>query len=416
MTSVVFYFQVHQPYRLERFTTFDVGKGRRFWDDELNRAVMERVAERCYVPMNQVLLDAIERTSGAFRCSFSISGTALQQMEDWAPEALESFQRLAATGAVEILGETSMHSLAALVDVREFRAQARSHAARIEELFGKRPTTFRNTELITDEIIARSVEGLGYRTLLAEGADKLLAGRSPQFVWRPRGCEHLRLLLRSYVPSDDIAYRFSNKGWDAYPLMADAFARGLDELQEGSDFVGLFMDYETFGEHQWEETGIFDFMAALPEQILANPRFDFATPGELADEAEPVGELSYPRAFSWADEERDLSAWLGNPMQRAAHEALYALAPAVRDSGRADLLLDWRRLTTSDHVYYMATKQHSDAEVHEYFSPYDTPHDAFILFMNVLDDVRARLDAPTAAPIPDPASTPRVDAPAQEKR
>jgi len=401
VTSVVFYFQVHQPYRLERFTTFDVGRGRCFWDDDLNRAVMERVAERCYVPMNQVLLDAIERTAGRFRCSFSISGTALEQMEAWAPAALESFQALAATGAVEILGETSMHSLAALADPDEFAAQVTAQADRVEALFGRRPTTFRDTELITDETIARHVERLGFRTLLAEGADGLLAGRSPQVAWRPRGCEALRLLLRSYVLSDDVAYRFSNRQWEAYPLLAETFAGWLDEVPESSDFVGLFMDYETFGEHQWVDTGIFEFMAALPERVLENPRLDFATPGELAAATTPVGELPFPRAYSWADEERDLSAWLGNPMQRAAHDALYALGPTVKASGSPALLADWRRLTTSDHVYYMATKEHSDAEVHEYFSPYDTPHDAFILFMNVLDDLRSRVEVLAAGPTPE---------------
>ncbi len=412
MTSVVFYFQVHQPYRLERFTTFDVGRGLHYWDDALNRAVMERVAERCYLPMNRLLLDAIERTGGGFRCSFSISGTALEQMEAWAPEALESFQRLAATGAVEFLGETAMHSLSALVDPEEFSEQVESHGRRIEELFGRAPTTFRDTELITDESIARQVEGLGYDTLLAEGADELLAGRDEHFVWRPRGSEKLSLLLRDYVRSDDIAYRFSNRAWEAYPLMADTFAGWLDEVPENRDCIGLFMDYETFGEHQWVETGIFEFMAALPELVLANPRLDFATPGELASVTEPVGELPFPRAYSWADERRDLSAWLGNPMQRAAHRALYELAEGVRSAGDPALLVDWRRLTTSDHVYYMATQQHSDAEVHEYFSPYDSPHDAFILFMNVLDDLRARIDAHrstdrTTAPQPDPS--PRED-------
>jgi alpha-amylase len=408
LTSIVFYFQVHQPYRLERFTTFDVGRGRRFWDDELNRAVMERVAERCYLPMNRVLEQAIEDTDGGFRCAFSISGTALDQMEAWAPEALASFQRLASTGAVEFLAETSMHSLSALGGPEEFSAQVRSHAVRIEELFGRRPTSFRNTELITDETIARCVERLGFDVLLAEGADTLLDGRCPQSVWRPRGCNRLKLLLRSYSLSDDIAYRFSNREWPAYPLMAETFAAWLDELPLDADFVGLFMDYETFGEHQWVDTGILDFMAALPERVLDNPRLDFATPGELAAVRDPVGSLPFPRAYSWADEHRDLSAWLGNPMQRAAHKALYGLGPAIRASRKPDLLEDWRRLTTSDHVYYMATKQHSDAEVHEYFSPYESPHDAFILFMNVLDDLRARLAA--ASPTSD------NPAPLQEKQ
>ncbi len=394
MTSIVFYFQVHQPYRLARREEVERGTGApRYWDEKLNRAVLERVVERCYLPMNAVLAQAIDATEGRFRCSFSISGTALDQFEAWAPEALESFRALAATGAVEILAETSMHSLASLADLAEFERQVGAHAARVEELFGRRPTGYRNTELIIDEGIAAAVEAAGYEVMLAEGADTLLFGRSPHQVWRPASCERLGLLLRDYVLSDDIAYRFSNRDWPGYPLFAETFAEHLDEVPPFTPFIGLFMDYETFGEHQWADTGIFDFMRALPWRVLDNPNLDFATPSELAA-AFPVREpLTIPRPFSWADEERDLSAWLGNPMQRAAHGAIHALGPAVRASGDPELLADWLRLTTSDHVYYMATKEHSDAEVHEYFSPYDSPHEAFITVMNVLDDLRARVDA-----------------------
>lgn len=408
MTSVVFYFQVHQPYRLTHTAFSGIGAAdddpapfARF-DDAENERIVRRVAERCYLPMNQVLLDAIEKTDGQFACSFSLSGTVLQQLEDWAPEALASFVELADTGRVEFLCETSHHSLSALIDETEFRAQASAHRDRIETLFGTRPTTFRNTELIFDNRIALILEEMGFEQLLGEGADHLLQWRSPSYAYRSRGCDRLKLLLRSYVYSDDIAFRFSNREWGGYPLMADTFAGWLDEVPQEAPYIGLFMDYETFGEHQAADTGVLDFMACLPDYILENPRLDFSTPAEVAARIEPVGELDVQRPVSWADEERDLSAWLGNPMQREAHRALYELGPRVRraaelDPGAAGLLAEWRRLTTSDHVYYMATKHHSDAEVHEYFSPYAGPYDAFIIFMNVLDDLSVRVDRATVS-------------------
>lgn len=395
MTSIVFYFQVHQPYRLRRYTLFDVGESEDYFDDAENERIVRRVAERCYLPMNRLLLKAIDATGGAFACSFSLSGTVLQQLEDWAPEALQSFVDLAETGRVEFLCETSHHSLCALVDPEEFRTQAESQRERIETLFGRRPVTFRNTELIFDNRIAKTLEELDFRQLLGEGADHLLQWRLPNYLYRARGTSRLSLLLRSYVYSDDIAFRFSNREWAGYPLMADTFAGWLEEVPEAAPFIGLFMDYETFGEHQAADTGILDFMQHLPGYILENGRFDFATPSAVAGAAEPVGELDVARPVSWADEERDLSAWLGNPMQREAHRALYDLAPGVREAavaGHTELLDRWRKLTTSDHVYYMATKGHTDAEVHEYFSPYESPYDAFMIFMNVLEDLALRVD------------------------
>ena len=317
----------------------------------------------------------------------------LRQLERWAPDALESFVDLAATGRVEFLCETSHHSLAAVASEDEFRDQVQNQRDAIERHFGTAPVTVRNTELIFDNRIAKILEDMGFRYLLAEGADQLLGWRSPNFLYRARGCERLKLLLRSYVYSDDIAFRFSNREWAGYPLMADTFAGWLDEVPLQAPLIGLFMDYETFGEHQDASTGILDFMEFLPGFVLENPRLDFKTPAELGASAESVGELDVNRHVSWADAERDLSAWLGNPMQRAAHEALYALRPAVLQAareGRGELLTRWRDLTTSDHVYYMATKHHSDAEVHEYFSPYESPYDAFITFMNVLDDLEQR--------------------------
>jgi alpha-amylase len=392
-TALVPYFQVHQPFRLRRYTFFDIGVDSRWFDDAENERIVRRVAERCYVPANAMLLRAIEESEGRFRCAFSISGTALEQMEAFAPQALEGFLRLSKTGCVEILGETSHHSLAFATDEKEMRAQIVAHADRIERLFGRRPTTFRNTELVIDEHVARVVEDLGFSALLGEGADGLLGWRSPARVYGVEGCESLRLLLRHYRLSDDIAFRFSNRSWASWPLTAEKFAASVHALPADDQVVGLFMDYETFGEHQWRETGIFDFMAAMPAAVLARPGFSFETPAEAVATRRPVARLAIPHPVSWADEARDLSAWLGNPMQRAANLALYGLLPSVRRSGRADLLAGWRRLSTSDHLYYMCTKRASDGDVHEHFSPYATPHDAFIAFMNVLDDLERRAAA-----------------------
>ncbi len=414
MTDVTVYFQVHQPFRLRRYTFFDIGTSEAYFDDSENERIVRRVAERCYLPMNALVRKLIDQHEGAFRVSYSISGTALSQMERWVPEALESFQQLAATGCVEILGETSHHSLCALTDLDEFRAQVEAQAARVETLFGRRPTTFRNTELVIDKRIAKTAEDLGFQALLGEGADHLLGWRSAHHVYKPEGCDHIRLLLRDYVRSDDIAFRFSNRTWEEWPLSAERFAKWVHEAKPEDACVNLFMDYETFGEHQWEETGIFRFFEGMPAAILRDDRFRFRTPGEVAAEREPVSVLSIPRPVSWADAERDVTAWLGNPMQRAANEALYAVLPHVRAlaaAGDTAPQETWRMLSTSDHLYYMCTKWFSDGDVHKYFSPYATPHDAFIAFMNVVDDFGRRAKraagsiAPANAALPTPEAT-----------
>jgi alpha-amylase len=427
MTAVTFYFQVHQPFRLRRYTFFDIGAHDNYFDDVENERILKRVAQKCYLPMNELLLRLIGRMGERFRCAFSVSGTALEQMQAWSPETLESFRRLAATGCVEFLCETSHHSLSFLADapakeptqengepeapgaMGEFEAQVLDQAARVERLFGQRPTTFRNTELVVDNRVARRAEELGFRALLGEGADHLLGWRSAHRIYRPESCEKIKLLLRSYRLSDDIAFRFSNRGWSEWPLRAERFADWLHKLPREDVFVGLFMDYETFGEHQWDETGIFQFMEHLPEHVLKHPRFSFQTPGEVAQHRDAVARLDIPYPVSWADAERDLTAWLGNPMQRAAHDALYALAPAAREAaalGHPHLYENWRKLSTSDHVYYMCTKWFSDGDVHKYFSPYASPHDAFITFMNVLDDLARRIHGALAQSAKATAGTP----------
>lgn len=390
MRSVVMVFQVHQPFRLRRYTFFDIGHSSEYFDDTENARILRRVADKCYRPMNELVLRLVEGSDGRFRCAYSITGTALDQLTAWAPDVVDSFRALAATGAVEFLAETSHHSLAYFGDVDEFDAQVRAHAARIEQLFGRRPTTFRNTELIVSNHIARRAEELGFRGILGEGADQLLGWRSAYRVYRPEACERIKILLRAYRLSDDIAFRFSNRSWSEWPLTAERFASWIHGLPEKDKVVGLFMDYETFGEHQWAETGIFEFMEHLPDAILAVPGHCFQTPTEVIDNTDPVARLDIPHPVSWADTERDLTAWLGNPMQQAVHRELYRLGRQIRACGDAELLATWRKLTTSDHLYYMCTKWFADGDVHKYFNPYNTPHDAFIAMMNVLEDLGRR--------------------------
>ncbi len=409
MSAICFYFQVHQPYRLRHYTFFDIGQSPFYEDEDANCGILLKVARKCYLPMNALLLKLIKRHEGRFKISFSISGTALDQFEAYAPEVIQSYRELMATGCVEILSETYTHSLSFLYSPEEFRAQVRQHDDRIEELFGVRPVVFRNTELIYNNALARTVEDMGYKAILAEGADHVLGWRSPNFLYRPAGCDKLKLLLKNYSLSDDIAFRFSNHQWPEFPLTADKFTNWAQAAVASGNIINLFMDYETFGEHQWETTGIFQFMEALPDYILRLPGFGFVTPSEAADRYEPVADLDVHNFMSWADAERDLTAWLGNDMQHDAIEAVYRLEPKIRQLNNPGMLRTWQRLQTSDHFYYMCTKWFADGDVHSYFNPYGTPYDAYINYMNVLADFSMRLDAalesarPAAAPAPEAA-------------
>ena len=426
MSAICFYFQVHQPYRLRHYTFFDIGQSPFYEDEDANCGILLKVARKCYLPMNALLLKLIKRHEGRFKVSFSISGTALDQFEAYAPEVIQSYRELMATGCVEMLSETYTHSLSFLYSPEEFRAQVRQHDDRIEELFGVRPVVFRNTELIYNNALARTVEDMGYKAILAEGADHVLGWRSPNFLYRPAGCDKLKLLLKNYSLSDDIAFRFSNHQWPEFPLTADKFTNWAQAAVASGNIINLFMDYETFGEHQWETTGIFQFMEALPDYILRLPGFGFVTPSEAADRYDPVADLDVHNFMSWADAERDLTAWLGNDMQHDAIEAVYRLEPKIRQLNNPGMLRTWQRLQTSDHFYYMCTKWFADGDVHSYFNPYGTPYDAYINYMNVLADFSLRLDAalgstqPAAAapaPSPAPAAAPAPEAaPAEPKR
>jgi len=389
MASVCFYFQVHQPFRLRRFSIFD--RGADYFDNPVNQELLRKVAAKCYLPTNAVLLELVERHAGRFKVAFSLSGLVIEQFQRFVPEVLDSFRRLAETGAVEFLAETYYHSLAFLYSREEFVAQVGLHRQLIQRLFGQTPTVLRNTELIYNNELGKVAAELGYRAVLCEGADHLLGFRSPTFLYTPPGVPRVKLLLKNYRLSDDIAVRFSNRNWPEYPLTAEKFARWVQQVNGNGYVVNLFLDYETFGEHQWVETGIFDFLRRLPEAVFKLLDDDFKTPGECAAAYETSGEYDVPHMISWADTERDLSAWLGNAMQSNALHELYRLEPRVKERGDEALLHDWRRLQTSDHFYYMCTKHFADGDVHKYFNPYDSPYDAFINFMNVLDNLRGRL-------------------------
>ncbi len=392
MRSICFYFQVHQPLRLRTYRFFDIGGYHNYYDDYQNRFILRRVADKCYLPMNNLLLDLIKEYGSAFKVSFSISGIALDQFEMYTPDVLRSFQKLADTGNVEFLAETYSHSLASLKSKKEFFAQVNAHRERIEQLFGQTPTTFRNTELIYSDEIGAMVAELGFKTQLSEGAKHVLGWKSPNFIYCNAINPKLKVLLKNFQLSDDIAFRFSDRGWLEWPLTTEKYVSWLNKLERKQETINLFMDYETFGEHQWPETGIFEFMRSLPGRILSHSKFTFNTPSELSENLQPVSAIHVQYPISWADEERDLTAWIGNELQDDAFDNLYALEEMVGRCDDPEIKKDWRYLQSSDHFYYMCTKWFSDGDVHRYFNPYGSPYEAYINFMNVIADFRMRVE------------------------
>ena len=385
--SLCLYFQVHQPDRLRLYRFFDIGNDSQYFDEFANRTILKRIAQRCYLPMNELLYELIQKHGKNFKVAFSISGSALEQFEQYAPEVLESFKKLASTKCVEFLAETYSHSLASLKSAKEFKNQVKEHAAAIKKHFGVKPKTFRNTELIYSDTIGEAVAEMGYTTMLTEGAKHILGWKSPNFLYTNAINPKLKLLLKNFNLSDDIAFRFAGNN-----MNSDQYAAWLAESAANDDIINLFMDYETFGEHQNASTGIFEFMRALPDAVLANTQLKFVTPSEAAAKHQPVAPLHVPYAISWADEERDTSAWLGNELQNEAFEKLYSLEKGVLAAKDEELLADFRKLQESDHFYYMCTKFFSDGAVHKYFNPYDTPYEAFINYMNVLSDFALRVE------------------------
>jgi alpha-amylase len=389
MASVCFYFQVHQPQRLRHYTVFDHDTN--YFDDHKNAEVCRKVANKCYLPSNRLMLELIEKYKGRFKISYSITGVLLEQLELYAPEVMTTFKQLAATGCVEFLAETYYHSLSLLYSRDEFIEQIKAHKQTIRRLFGQTPRVFRNTELIYNNSLPAIIDQIGgFDAIITEGADHILGYRNANFVYRPTNSTRLKLLLKNYRLSDDIAFRFSDRHWSEWPLRADKFAGWINQINGNGYVCNLFMDYETFGEHQWQDTGIFDFLRRLPEEILRHPDNNFKTPSEVIKAYSAVDTIDVPHTISWADIERDLSAWRGNPMQENALTELYRLEDKVKQTGDCDIIADWRMLQTSDHFYYMCTKYFADGDVHKYFNHYDSPYDAYINFMNVLDNLDCR--------------------------
>lgn len=394
--GIVLYLHVHQPWRVRKYSIFDTAEQHDYFDesnpdtDRNNERVLRKVADKSYRPMN-ALLEKLLKANPEFKVSLSITGTFIEQAEKWAPDVLDSFRRLVDTGQVEIVSETYYHSLAFFYSLPEFERQVRIHRDKIRELFGIETSVFRNTELAYNDSLAKWADEYGFKGILAEGWDPVLEWRSPNHVYRPAGTQNISLLMKNYRLSDDLAFRFSNQAWEQWPLTADTYSEWTNASISDSPLVNLFMDYETFGEHQWADTGIFDFFESFVGKWLQNPENTFYTASEAIDTFPPVGEISMPHTVTWADTERDLTAWLGNGMQQEALRHLYALEDDVLRSEDLGLIADWRKLQTSDHVYYMCTKWFTDGDVHAYFSPYNSPYDAFLYFMNALRDLRYRL-------------------------
>ena len=394
--GVVVYLHVHQPWRIKNYSIFDTATDHQYFNDDSetdrnNQKILRKVANKSYRPMNALLRRLLD-TYPEFKFSLSITGTLLEQAEAWAPDVIEDFRGLVATGRVELVAETYYHSLAFFYSREEFERQVDAHAAKIEELFGVKPTAFRNTELAYNDELAKWADARGYKAILAEGWDSVLSWRSSNFVYHPAGTRDIKLLLKNYRLSDDLAFRFSDKAWEHFPLHANKYSDWIDAaLGERGEVMNLFMDYETFGENVWEDTGIFDFFSQFVDQWLSREDHTFYTVTEATETFDSADEVSMPNTVTWADSERDLTAWLGNSMQQESMKYLYELENDVMRTGDESLIADWRKLTTSDHPYYMCTKWSHDGDVHAYFSPYDSPYDAFLYFMNALRDVRYRL-------------------------
>lgn len=393
MTSICLYFEVHQPVRLNRFSVFNIGNqdtSSRYFNEKLNEEIFTKVAKKCYLPTNNILLNLIKEFDGKFRISFSLTGTFVEYCNEFMPEIIDSFKELFKTGAVDMIEETYYHSLSSLYDdLDEFEDQVKLHRQMIKNLFNYKPKVFRNTEAIYDNRIAKKISEMGYKGIITEGTEKILGWRSPNYLYKPVNT-NLKVLLRNYTLSDDVGFRFSARLWKDYPLTADKFSNWISHCQ--GQIVNLFMDYETFGEHQWTETGIFDFLKHLPEKVFAHKHLVFMTVGEAVEGYEPVGEIDVPWAISWADEDRDVSTWLGNDMQIACFNELKNIGRKIKENGDKELLKTWRKLQTSDHLYYVSTKGLADGDVHAYFSPYDGPYDGFINYMNILQDLKQKLD------------------------
>jgi alpha-amylase len=388
---------VHQPYRLRKYDFREIGKHQPYFDEVLNRNIMQKVAEKCYIPTNYLLYEICKTYPTSFKCSFSITNTAIEQMQNYEPLALLSFKSLIKTGNIELLAETSHHSLASQYSLKEFAKEVKLQQNMIKEIFGIRPVIFRNTELIYQNSLSKWAKKQEFEAVLTEGVTRLLGEDSPNFIYHSP-ITNLPLFLKNYTLSDDIAFRFSDKSWTEYPLNANTYYDKLVKQAQNSEVINLFMDYETFGEHQARSSGIFEFLFELIKKIAESDRLYLSTPSEIVKKHKqntPTTERIYDvkTPISWADEQRDLSAWCGNHTQKDALNKIFSLEKKVIASQNQTLIDTWRKLLTSDHFYYMSTKALQDGNVHDYFSPYSSPFDAYITFMNVVKDFELLLDS-----------------------
>lgn len=387
MPSIVFYFKVHQPERLKHYTVFDIGEEKNYFDDERNKYYLDRIVKKCYQPTLEILLDLVRKTEGKFKFTLGITGILLENLKKHHPYIIKLLQDLSKTGSVEFSGENYYHSLSSLYSLKEFKEQVLLHKKLIKNLFNFEPKVFANTELIYFDDLAKTVKDLGFEAILAEGVPWILEWRSPAFIYEDPQ-KNLKILLRHYKLSDDISFRFSARWWEEWPLTAEKYASWLNSFNGNGEVLNLFMDFETFGEHQWEETGIFDFLKALPFEVFKYKDLEFALPSEVIKKYPVRGIFSSSKPITWADTERDLTAWLGNEMQQECLEMLFSLEKEIPFF----LKEVWRKLQTADHFYYMCTKWFSDGDVHKYFSPYETPYDAYLNFRNVLEDLKLRIN------------------------
>ena len=392
MKTICLNFQIHQPFRYRKYRFFDIGNDSYYYDDYANETIMRKIADNCYLPANQILLNQIKKLKGKFKVSFSISGVAMDQFKLYAPEVIDSFRELAATGAVEFLSGTYANSMVSLVDEELFTRQVKAHDDLIEELFQQKPKVFRNSELIYSDELGDLIYRMGFETVLTEGAKHILGWKSPNYLYCNALNPRQKVLMRNYRLSDDLSFRFSNPSWSEYPLTAAKMTRWILDLPKQEEIVNIFLNYETFGEIQKKNTGIFDFLESLPEMILKTKELTFSTPSEAVKALQPVSAVHVMHPISWADEERDLSAWLGNELQKDAFQHLYSLRERVKKCTDPQILKDWIYLQSNDHLYYMCTKFFSDGEVHKFFNPYGNPYEAFINYMNVLSDFTLRLN------------------------
>ena len=394
--GIVLYLHVHQPWRVRNYDIFDVASKHNYFSesaspDQDNELIFHKIADKSYKPMNR-LLEKLLNDHPDFKVSLSITGTFIEQAEQFDPGILDSFRRLVDTGRVEILSETYHHSLAFFYDRNEFEAQVERHRQKILEVFGVETRVFRNTELAYNNELAKWADDHGFNGIIAEGWDDVLGWRSPNYVYRPVNTGNIKLLMKNYRLSDDIAFRFSDRGWSDWPLTADKYHRWASTALEDAPLLNLFMDYETFGEHQWAEDGIFEFFEQFVRHWVSRPDQKFYTTSEAIEANEPQGEISVTQTVTWADSERDLSAWLGNNLQHEAMKYIYDMTERVLRTGDGQLIDDWRKLQTADHVYYMSTKHADDGSIHSYFSPYSSPYEAFLNYMNAIRDIRWRTD------------------------